>query len=104
MRAKILEVVRSIPSGYVASYGQVAMLAGLPGRARLVGRVLAGAEESGVPWHRVLNAAGHISLPEGSAAWEAQSQRLASEGVEVVSGRVQLSRFGWRRSLAPVLD
>jgi len=93
-----------IPPGAVASYGQVALLAGLPGRARLVGRCLAGAEVPGLPWHRVVNAAGRISLPEGSAAHAEQCRLLSAEGVSLKGGKIDLRRHGWRRSLAPVLD
>jgi methylated-DNA-protein-cysteine methyltransferase-like protein len=90
----IREAVEGIPRGRVASYGQVAALAGLEGRARLVGRVLAHLPPgSRVPWHRVVNARGELSLgPEGAAR---QRALLEAEGVEFrASGRIDLRRFG----------
>jgi methylated-DNA-protein-cysteine methyltransferase-like protein len=93
-RARILAVVDSIPRGRVASYGQVAREAGLPRHARLVGRVLAGlSSASALPWHRVVNSAGGISLRPGAAR---QRRRLAREGVAFSrSGRIDLARFRW---------
>jgi methylated-DNA-protein-cysteine methyltransferase-like protein len=90
---EICRVVAAIPRGRVASYGQVAALAGLPGRARLVGRVLSHLPPgSDVPWHRVLNARGQISLEGESGA--RQARLLAREGVKVVNGRVDMRRHG----------
>lgn len=96
----VLAVVRAIPRGRVASYGQVAAAAGLKGRARLVGWVLrhAGADAA-LPWHRVLRASGGIAFPRGSAPHDEQVRRLARERVEVRAGRVDLARYGWRRTL-----
>jgi len=96
-RRRILAVVARIPRGRVASYGQVAALAGLPGRAREVGRVLASlAEESRAPWQRVVNAAGRVS-PRGLFGDEAHQRRLLeAEGVRFDSrGRIDLDRQGW---------
>jgi methylated-DNA-protein-cysteine methyltransferase-like protein len=89
---RIYNVVASIPRGAVASYGQVAAMAGLPRRARLVGRALAVCPRR-VPWHRVLNAAGRISLPGGSSSYARQVQLLEAEGVEVRNGRVAARHF-----------
>jgi len=93
-RARILAVVDCIPKGRVASYGQVAREAGLPRHARLVGRVLKDLPaKNPVPWHRVVNSAGKISLRPGSAR---QRQRLAREGVLFSrSGRIDLARYRW---------
>jgi methylated-DNA-protein-cysteine methyltransferase-like protein len=80
-RARILAVIESIPRGKVATYGTVARAAGLPGRARLVGRVLAElAPGNRVPWHRVVNAAGKISRQDAAGA-ALQRRRLEKEGV-----------------------
>lgn len=80
---RIWRVVASIPPGEVESYGGVARRAGLPRRARLVGRALKAApDELRLPWHRVVNAAGRISFPEGSAAHALQCSRLEAEGVQ----------------------
>lgn len=91
---RIYETVAAIPPGKVASYGQVADQAGLPRRARLVGRALAQCPEH-LPWHRVLGAGGRIALPPGSAACAEQLRRLKAEGVEISSGRVKLAQHGW---------
>ena len=93
-RARILAVVDSIPKGRVATYGQVAREAGLPRHARLVGRALAGLPEGNpVPWHRVVNSAGRISLRPGAAL---QRRRLAREGLLFTrAGRIDLARFRW---------
>jgi methylated-DNA-protein-cysteine methyltransferase-like protein len=80
-RQRILAVVDSIPRGRVATYGQAAREAGLPRHARLVGRVLATLPPTTkIPWHRVVNSAGRISLRPGPGA-STQARRLAREGV-----------------------
>jgi methylated-DNA-protein-cysteine methyltransferase-like protein len=90
----IWNAVASIPRGRVATYGQVAVAAGLPGRARLVGRALAGLPPNhDVPWHRVVNSRGEISL-SGSAGSE-QRARLTREGVAFrPNGNIDLRAFG----------
>jgi methylated-DNA-protein-cysteine methyltransferase-like protein len=95
LRQRILATVDSIPHGRVASYGQVAAEAGLPRRARLVGRVLSQlAPGTKLAWHRVVNAAGRI-LVAGASARE-QRRRLQSEGVEVdARGRIDLDVYCW---------
>ena len=89
---RILAAVRAIPRGQVAGYGEVARLAGLPGRARLAARVLAANEDPALPWHRVLRADGRIAFPEGSPGWREQCRRLGAEGVRVENGRVRRAR------------
>lgn len=93
----IYAVVSQIPSGKVATYGQVALLAHLPGRARLVGYALSALTDPSVPWHRVINAKGEISRRSGgSEGDEVQRRRLEVEGVFFDShGRVPLERFRW---------
>ncbi|MBA3260037.1 MAG: MGMT family protein [Gemmatimonadales bacterium] len=98
MRARIYAVVRRIPSGRVATYGQVAELAGLPGHARQVGYAL-NALPAGttVPWHRVLNARGEVSLRAEPGAELSQRMLLEREGVGFdTRGRVALKRVAWR--------
>lgn len=95
---RIYAVVRRIPSGKVATYGQVAALAGLPGRARLAGYALhALAGSTAVPWHRVVNAQGKLSLaalsPSGAIT---QRLRLEREGVRFVGERVALKQCAWK--------
>jgi methylated-DNA-protein-cysteine methyltransferase-like protein len=95
---RIYAVVSRIPRGRVATYGQVATVAGLPNRARQVGYALhALPADSGVPWHRVVNAAGRISLRSGGLGHdELQAQLLAREGVKFTNGVISLARHQWR--------
>ena len=85
-------VIAQITPGYVASYGQIAALAGYQRRARWVGKLLAQLPaDSSLPWHRVVNSAGVIRAPRADLA----RQRLADEGVVVKEGRIDMKRFGW---------
>jgi methylated-DNA-protein-cysteine methyltransferase-like protein len=121
---RIYAVVARIPKGRVASYGQVAALAGLPRQARLVGYALnVLPADSDLPWHRVVNAEGRISLRADNPMrdpgrvprpprWaptakpstphahlghdQLQAQLLRREGVRFVDGAIPLARFGWR--------
>lgn len=94
---KIYQAVRKIPRGRVATYGDVARLAGYPGRARQVGYALhALPQGSSVPWHRIINAGGRISLPPEGGGLE-QRFRLMEEGVRVdAGGRIKLTEFHFR--------
>jgi len=89
---RILAAIRAIRAGEVAGYGEVARRAGLPGRARLVARLLGQNEDPGLPWHRVLRSDGRIAFPEGSRGFREQAQRLRAEGVRVEAGRVKGQR------------
>lgn len=91
-KQRVLDAIRAIPKGQVAGYGEVARRAGLPGRARLVARLLSQNEDRKLPWHRVLRSDGRIAFPEGSEGWREQSVRLRSEGVIVENGRVRGQR------------
>ena len=94
---RIHAVVRRIPKGRVATYGQVAALAGLPGRARQVGYALRALDDDAVPWHRVINAQGGISPRADPEFVGVQRLLLEAEGVEFDSrDRVHLRRFRWR--------
>lgn len=95
---RIYAVVRSIPPGRVATYGQVASLAGLPGHARQVGYALHAldAEHDDVPWQRVINAQGEISRRADPGPEPLQRVMLEAEGVVFTTrGRVDLKRFRW---------
>lgn len=97
---RIYRVVRRIPRGRVATYGQVALLAGLPGHARQVGYALhALSWDSEVPWQRVINAQGTIS-PRADPQWaDMQRQLLEREGVAFSwDGRLDLGRYAWRQA------
>lgn len=100
--ARIEAILALIPPGKVVSYGQVADLAGLPGRARLVGKVLRETDKV-LPWHRVLGAGGTISLPKGSTGFMEQTGRLQQEGVPVIGGRVKMRERQWQPDLAELL-
>ena len=101
---KIWKTVCAIPSGKVATYGQIADLAGLPGRARLVGKVLGGAPNTmQVPWYRVLRSSGQIAFAKGSELAERQKGLLQEEDVVVFNNRVKLKEFQWQPDLAELL-
>jgi methylated-DNA-protein-cysteine methyltransferase related protein len=95
---QIYAVVRRIPRGRVATYGQIANLAGLAGHARQVGYALhALPPETAVPWHRVVNAQGGISRRSLPGAELAQRQLLMMEGVPLDGrGRVRLAQVRWK--------
>lgn len=96
-RERIWQVVAAIPPGKVASYGQIARLAGLGRGARQVGHTLRQLPNgSTLPWHRVINSQGKISLPAGSRGAKLQRDRLQDEGVEfTLANKVKLNQFGW---------
>jgi len=104
MRAKsdryqrIYAVVSRIPRGRIATYGQVAALARLPRQARFVGYALhALPADSDVPWHRVVNAAGRISLRADTLGHdELQGHLLRREGVRFVAGVISLAKYRWQ--------
>jgi methylated-DNA-protein-cysteine methyltransferase-like protein len=95
---RIWQVVAQIPSGRVATYGDVASRAGLPGAARRVGRALKKLPaDTRIPWHRVVNARGRLSLPDQSASQYTQRERLQSEGVVFRGNRsIDLCRYRWQ--------
>jgi len=94
MRA--LTLIRAVPRGRVATYGQIADLAGNPRAARQVVRLLhSSSGTEGLPWHRVVNVRGTISLPRGRG-YEEQRAMLAAEGVAFDErDRIDLKRFRW---------
>lgn len=96
-RARVLAWVRAIPEGRVATYGQIAALAGAPRAARQVGAVLRGlGERDEAPWQRVVNAQGEISTYKIGYG-ELQRALLEREGVPVsAERRVDLRRYRWR--------
>ena len=96
---RIIELIRAIPRGRVATYGQIARMAGLPRGARQVARILHSSSRTRrLPWHRVINASGGISLAPGYGG-ELQRALLEKEGVVFLRGRVNLRRYAWRPTL-----
>jgi methylated-DNA-protein-cysteine methyltransferase-like protein len=96
--AAIYAVIRRIPKGWVATYGQVAAMAGLPRRARLVGHVLQHLDPAtAIPWHRVVNAKGQVSYSQSRNGGDAlQRCLLEQEGVAFDDkNRFDLERFRW---------
>jgi methylated-DNA-protein-cysteine methyltransferase-like protein len=91
---QVYVLVRRIPRGSVASYGQVAALLGKPRAARAVGGAMRRCPAN-VPWHRVLNAAGRISRRKRAASMLTQRMMLEREGVTSTRGRVDFAKFGW---------
>ena len=98
LHRQILEVIVLIPYGKVASYGQIARLAGLPKHARLVGYVLKHLDkESQIPWYRVINSQGRIRVTHiDENGKNIQQDLLEAEGVYLLNGKVSLKKFGWQ--------
>ncbi|MBI5304429.1 MAG: methylated-DNA--[protein]-cysteine S-methyltransferase [Chloroflexi bacterium] len=93
---RVYALVRKIPRGKVATYGQIARALGAPGAARTVGWAMRACPEQ-VPWHRVINARGEISL-RPTTGYHEQRARLKAEGVRFNrDGKVNLDRYGWKR-------
>jgi len=92
----IWNVVRGIPKGKVSTYGRIADLCGLLGHARLVGYALHNLPRgSSIPWHRVINAQGKISLSDLDGLAERQRRLLRKEGIVFIRDVVSLSKYGW---------
>ncbi len=93
-RDAILQQLSMIPLGQVTTYGAIAKAAGLPGYARFVGHILRNLPKgTKLPWHRVVNAQGKISFPEGSDAFLDQKNRLLNEGVELKNKKINLKTY-----------
>ncbi len=93
----IYPIIANIPAGFVASYGQVATLAGYPQNSRLVGRLLKQMpDDSVIPWHRVVNSQGKISFPAGSDKYQEQRQKLLLEGVSFKNDKVNMRECRWQ--------
>lgn len=94
---RVIRIIRKIPRGKVAAYGQIAALAGDPRAARQVVRTLhSSTEKNKLPWHRVVNGKGTISLPRGHG-YELQKALLESEGVAFGAGdKIDFGRHLWK--------
>ena len=93
----IFQVIAQIPYGRVASYGQIARLAGIPKHSRLVGYVLKHMDaDSSLPWYRVINSQGKISLSKlNDQRQNIQAQLLLAEGILVIGDKVKMKEFQW---------
>jgi methylated-DNA-protein-cysteine methyltransferase related protein len=103
---RIWTTIERIPRGRVATYGQIAEIAGYARRPRLTAQALRHVpEDRPIPWFRVINAQGRIAIPAGSRGHREQRRRLEAEGVAFERDRVDLARYRWRpRSEAPLVD
>lgn len=101
---RLWKVISLVPEGSVASYGQIADLAGLPGRARLTARALAKApQELGLPWYRIIRSSGHIAFPIGSENFAEQRAALLNEGVIVKQNKIDMRQFKWQPTIETLL-
>ena len=101
---RIRETIREIPQGRVASYGQIAEIAGVPRGARQVGYALRHLPQGhDVPWYRVIRASGRIALEKGSDGFNEQSKRLMMENVTILEGRIDMQKYRWQPDLDELL-
>ena len=93
---RILSIIAAVPVGQVATYGQIAAMAGQPRAARQVARLLHSCSDKyNLPWHRIINARGRISMTGVSG--HRQQQKLRAEGIEIIAGnRIDLTVFQWQ--------
>jgi len=98
---KVIRLIQAIPEGRVATYGQIAELAGKPQASRGVSWILHSCSTAyKLPWHRVLNAQGKISFEVGTHNYRQQKKRLENEGVEFnLQGQLSLSKFQWKKKV-----
>jgi methylated-DNA-protein-cysteine methyltransferase-like protein len=94
---QLIDIIKRIPKGKVASYGQVAAIAGNPRAARRVAWLLSSSSHKrGLPWQRVINARGEIAFPRDSAAFKRQKALLRAEGVTFLApAKVDMARHQW---------
>lgn len=97
--AKVIALIKQVPAGKVATYGQIAKLAGKPQGSRGVSWILHSSSKAHeLPWQRILNSQGKISFPVGSAEFKKQKRLLIKEGIEFDdSDKIDLVRFLWKK-------
>jgi len=101
---QVWKVVSDIPPGHVLTYGEVARLSGMPRAARRVSQAMGWAPGAmKVPWHRVINAQGKISIPADSPWHGKQKSLLEHEGVVFLKGKIDLKRFGYKGTVDALL-
>lgn len=94
----VLTLIQSIPKGKVATYGLIAMLAGNPRGSRGVGWLLHSCTKSHkLPWQRVIKSNGQLSFPASTKNYFLQENLLASEGIIIIGGRVDLKKYLWHK-------
>ncbi len=92
---RVIEIIQKIPIGKVATYGQIATLAGNNKAVRQISRILhSSSDKYDLPWHRVINSQGKISMKSGDG-FEMQKAMLESEGIQVINGRIYLKKYQW---------
>jgi methylated-DNA-protein-cysteine methyltransferase-like protein len=97
LKEEIWQLVATIPAGHVATYGQLARLAGFPNHARYVGTTLKNLPNgSTLPWFRVLKSNGELAFPPASPAWKQQKKRLEAEGILMTGMKVPLSVYQYK--------
>ncbi len=95
---KVIQFIKAIPYGKVATYGQIAALAGKPHGARGVSWILhSSARIHKLPWYRVLGSSGTISIPRADRGYLRQKRLLKSEGVVFEGERIDLKKYGWSK-------
>lgn len=104
--AAVWAEVKKIPRGKVATYGQIATLAGYAKQPRLAGYAMAHTPDNEkIPWQRVINAQGKLSFPPRSTTYRKQRTLLEQEGIVFIAGRVDLERYRWKPfNDSPLLD
>ena len=101
---RIWETIQDIPPGRVANYGQIAEIAGIPRGARQVGYALRHTPKGmQLPWHRVVTSSGKSAFDPNSRHFKTQRERLAKEGVPVINGTVDMSKYRWGPELDEIL-
>ncbi len=101
---RIWATICDIPEGSVASYGQIAEIAGIPRGARQVGYALRHLPSgSDVPWFRVIQTSGKIAFANGSRAFDEQAKRLMREDVVILNGRIDMRKYRWQPDLDELL-
>ncbi|WP_251358139.1 MGMT family protein [Kangiella sp. TOML190] len=96
-RQQVYLCVAQIPAGKVASYGQIARLAGFPRHARHVSKALGAADKSlQLPWQRVIGANGRIAFKADSDHYARQAALLKKEGVKIINGKINMQQFAWQ--------
>lgn len=96
---KVIELIQQVPKGKVATYGQIAKLAGKPQGSRGVSWILHSSSKAyNLPWHRILNSKGKISFPEGTSEFKQQKKLLEKEGIEFDGdNEIDMVEFQWNK-------